>query len=52
MWGIVILIILNIICILRLSYRIQQLENEKEEIYSESIKELNKLRNEENKNVK
>lgn len=52
MWGIILVLILNISCILKLSYRIQQLEDEKKEMYIEFIKEINNLRNGENKNVK
>ena len=49
----IILIVCNIGVILQLSYKIQQMENEKLEIYNESIKEINNLRKKEKiKNVK
>lgn len=47
---IILVMIINIIYILKLSFKIQQLEDEKERILNESIKEINKLRNGENKN--
>lgn len=47
---IIIVLIINIIYILYLTFKIHQLEDEKERIYIESIKEINKLRNGENEN--
>ena len=53
MWRLFVLVeILNLLLIILLSLRIHQLEDEKRYLFNEFIKEINKIRNGEKKNVK